>query len=176
MSKPPPEFHLFYILRINPFFIISPPCRVAEECKTFTIDGGAVIEKSGGAGATAEESALRLRKDLLQQETGMVSLVYGYPTTISQALLTEIQVTPASVCIYLDVAVEKQSENSGLSTDQIEEAMKRDVRPLLEYHKAKGNLHVINTADADWQQTMQDIVTNQKSVLASDITSSNGVQ
>ena len=146
----------------------STTLRLSEECGTVAIDGAAVNEKAGGVDATAEMSALRLRKELLQQETNLVFVVHNYPATISQALLTEIQVTPASVCVYLDVPVDKQAEICSVTVDSVEAEMRKTVHPILEYHRAKETLHTIDASKDDWRQSLVEFVGVQKEVLARD--------
>ena len=118
--------------------------------------------------ASAEKVALSLRKELLTHESNQVYIVHGYPKTISQALLTEIQVTPASVCVYLDTPDEAQAEACGQTLEEVQAAMQKDVYPVLEYFRAKESLVSIDASAEGWRSELVSDVQRQRELLAAD--------
>eukprot|EP01060_Flectonema_neradi_P007070 TRINITY_DN14895_c1_g1_i1.p1 TRINITY_DN14895_c1_g1~~TRINITY_DN14895_c1_g1_i1.p1 ORF type:complete len:229 (+),score=42.22 TRINITY_DN14895_c1_g1_i1:47-688(+) len=130
-----------------------------------TLSGEKLIQAAGG-GSNAEEVALQVRSNLVSHKVIRgVFILPGYPLTVAQALLTEIQVTPASLCVYISVPESQQASVTGLSESEITEHMNRDVNPVLEYYKARGTLLTIDKSSSDWYSKLLKATEEQKQLI-----------
>ncbi|KAJ9465245.1 UMP-CMP kinase [Diplonema papillatum] len=130
------------------------------------IDGKELVESAGGPHATGESVALALRSTLVQRPLSSVFVLHGFPTSISHALLTEIQVTPASICVFLSVPEVEQAAALGIHEAELKEQMKASVTPVLEYYKAKGTLVDVEKSDGNWYETLKTVVETEKNKSA----------
>ena len=129
-------------------------------CKS--LSGEKLIEAAGGGG-NAEEVALQVRSNLLSHQINKgVFILYGYPLTIAQALLTEIQVTPASLCVYVSVPNSQQATATGRSEKEITDYMNSDVLPVVEYYKARKTLFTIDKSEPNWYSGLLKATEEQK--------------
>eukprot|EP01059_Diplonema_ambulator_P021144 TRINITY_DN35170_c0_g1_i1.p1 TRINITY_DN35170_c0_g1~~TRINITY_DN35170_c0_g1_i1.p1 ORF type:complete len:231 (+),score=83.60 TRINITY_DN35170_c0_g1_i1:44-694(+) len=154
------------------FLVGGPGCKakevaenLAKDLATLAIDGSSVIAQAGGPGTPAEKVALTLRSTLLEHVMPAVIAIHNYPVAISQALLTEIQVTPASLCIYLEMSDEEQLKVAGITQDELTATMKSDVLPVVEYYKAKESLLTVDVTQTDWYDKVKTAVEKEQSLL-----------
>jgi len=109
---------------------------------------------------TSEEISTAFRRYVLSRKKGSVVVAHGFPRSIKEALVCEIQLAPMSACVYLEASAEFLSAKSGTSVEKVRAQMRESILPLREYFKATQKL-VILDGESNYFSQIEKLVDDQ---------------